>query len=120
MTTTRRSNPRRVPQPAPSRLPVQILDELLTRQLAKPELRLRFDERRFYLHVAHLLGDLRAKAGLTQAEVAQRASVSQPIIARLETGDHRRTPTFDMIYKVLQALGFTLDLAITPTRPHAA
>lgn len=45
-----------------------------------------YEERSFYLQVAHLMRDLRERAGLSQAEVAKKAKVSQPMIARLEGG----------------------------------
>lgn len=102
------------------RLRTQTLNNLVARQLRNPELRLRFDERRFYLQIAHLLAELRAESGLTQAEVARRAGVSQPMVARLERGDQRRTPTFDTIHRLLAALGYSLELSIRPMRSRAA
>lgn len=96
------------------------LHEILKKQLKRKEFRLLFDEKRFYLQIAHLVSGLRAKAGFSQAEVAKRTGVSQPMIARLEKGDHRRTPTFDTIYKILNALGYTLVINVKPTRKKAA
>jgi len=97
------------------------LETVLDRQFKKdPELRILFDERRFYLQVAHLIVDLRARAGLSQAEVAKAAGVSQPYIARLEKGDQRRAPTFDTIYKILKVLGYRLEINVTRDNKRAA
>lgn len=35
-----------------------------------------------------------------------------PILARLEKGDHRHTPTFDTIYKILKVLGYTMSINV--------
>ena len=98
----------------------QSFEELLAKQLKNKELRFFFDERRFYLQVAHLVSELRAKAGMSQIELAKRARVSQPLIARLERGDSQRAPTFDTIFKILKALGYSLELSVRPDSKMAA
>lgn len=96
------------------------LDEILSNELKNNDFKILFDEHRFYLHIAHLIAGLRLKAGLSQMEVARKASVSQPMIARLEKGDHQRTPTFDTIYKILKALGYELSINVQKVRKKAA
>lgn len=50
------------------------------------------------------LRELRLRAGLTQRELAQRAGVSQTLIARIEKGDvNPRLSTLKRIYDVLMA-----------------
>ena len=88
------------------------LSEVLVRQLKDSEVQFGFEERRFYLQIAHLVADLRAKTGMSQTELAEAAGVTQPLIARLEKGDQRRTPTFDLIYRVLKALGYQLRISV--------
>lgn len=95
-------------------------EKILERQLKNDEIRMAFDERRFYLHVARLIADLREKAGISQAQLAKAAKVSQPLIARLESGDQRRTPTFETIFKVLKALGYRMEITVQPERKGAA
>lgn len=53
---------------------------------------------------------LRQAAGLTQQQLAQRASTTQPVIARLELGV--RLPTLRTLEKVAQALGQDLHLLV--------
>ncbi len=88
------------------------LDEILTRKLKNEEFRLAFEEHRFYLQIAHLISDLRARAGLSQTEVGKRAGASQSMIARLEKGDSRRKPTLDTIFKLLKVLGYTMSIHV--------
>ncbi len=83
-------------------------------------IRLAFDEHRFYLQIARLVSDLRAKAGLSQAELAGKAGVTQPMIARLEKGDSRRTPTFETISRLVRVLGYTLSLHVQKAKKKRA
>jgi DNA-binding XRE family transcriptional regulator/predicted RNase H-like HicB family nuclease len=52
----------------------------------------------------------RLRAGLTQAELARRAGLSQPAVARLEDPDHN--PTLDMLERVAAALGVRLEVGL--------
>lgn len=54
--------------------------------------------------------DARNEKGITQRELEQLSGVSQPVIARMESG--RTVPKLDTVMKVLAALGKTL--AIVP------
>ena len=88
------------------------LTEILLKELKNDEFRLAFEEQRFYLQIARLLSNLRRTRGLSQAELARRTSVSQPMIARLEKGDHRRTPTFETIFRLLKVLGYNMSIHV--------
>ena len=50
----------------------------------------------------------RKRAGLTQADLARRAGLSQPAVARLEDPDYN--PTLDMLERVAAALGARLEV----------
>ena len=52
----------------------------------------------------------RKRAGLTQAELARRAGLSQPAVARLEDPDHN--PTLDLLERVAKALGTRLEVGL--------
>lgn len=56
--------------------------------------------------------EARRRAGLTQRQLAIRAGVSQPTIARIESGDAR--PSFDRILDLVRAAGFDLDVHVVP------
>jgi len=88
------------------------LDAILKKELKNGEFRIAFDEHRFYLQIARLISDLRTRSGLSQAELARKAGVSQPMIARLEKGDSRRQPTFDTIFRLVKVLGYTMSIQV--------
>jgi DNA-binding XRE family transcriptional regulator len=96
------------------------LEKILAKELKTKELCIAFDEQRFYLQIAHLISELRAKCEISQAELAKRAKVTQPQVARLEKGDSKRKPTFNTIYKILKALGYEMSIQIQPQRKRAA
>ncbi|HEY6844037.1 MAG TPA: helix-turn-helix transcriptional regulator [Thermoanaerobaculia bacterium] len=50
----------------------------------------------------------RLRAGLTQTELAKRTGISQPSLARIESG--RVVPRLDMAERILRACGMTLEL----------
>ena len=92
------------------------LNQLTSKYQKSEEFKIAYEGNLFYLQVAHLIRDLREKVGLSQAEVAKKAKVSQPMIARLESGDHRRTPTIETIHRILSILGYQLVLEVKPFR----
>jgi HTH-type transcriptional regulator/antitoxin HipB len=47
---------------------------------------------------------------LTQAELARRAGLSQPAVARLEDPDYN--PTLDVLERVAASLGSCLEVAL--------
>lgn len=68
---------------------------------------------------ARLLREARRRAGLTQRDLARRASTSQSVVARIESG--RTSPTAETLSKLLEAAGLELrtELAAAPvTRSH--
>ena len=88
------------------------LDKYVKSKLKDKEIALSYERVKMHLKIASIIEDLRIKEGLTQAQLAKRAGVSQPMIARLERGDQDRIPTLATINKVLQALGYEADLII--------
>lgn len=58
--------------------------------------------------LATTLSQMRARAGLTQAEVAARMKTTQTAIARLESG--RQSPTMQTLHSFARANGFCLEI----------
>ncbi len=56
----------------------------------------------------------RERAGLTQAELAKRAGISQPAIAQLEDPDSN--PTIETLQKAAKALGTELSIRLDDAR----
>ena len=65
---------------------LNVLDRLTGRSAS---LRLRIANARINLEVAQMIYDARAKAGLSQRELAERIRSRQSVIARLEDADYR-------------------------------
>ena len=61
---------------------------------------------------ARLIKEARGAAGLTQAELAERAGTSQPTIAAYEAGD--KVPNVSTLERVLRATGTTLTTSRSP------
>jgi DNA-binding XRE family transcriptional regulator len=64
------------------------------------------------------LADLRRRRGVSQAELAKMVGVSQPVIARIESGGVRNL-TMGTIVRTAAALGGTVQIRITPKRRTA-
>jgi len=80
------------------------LKEVLKRELKDPEFSFYFQREKAISEIARLVRDARLKAGLTQAQLAQKAQSSQVVIARLESGADRRTPSLDLLERIASAL----------------
>jgi len=65
-----------------------------------------------------VLREARRRSGLSQAELARRARVSQPVISAYESG--RREPGLSMLTKLVEASGHALniDLVAEPDTPR--
>lgn len=58
----------------------------------------------------------RSQSGLTQAQVAERLGVSQPAVARIESGKNVSLKT---LRRYAHALGCTVKIELTPAKPGA-
>jgi len=63
-----------------------------------------------------ILQAARARAGLSQRRLAQRAGTTQSVVARIELGE--TSPTWQTLTRLVAAAGFELDTRIT-VRPVA-
>jgi transcriptional regulator with XRE-family HTH domain len=60
----------------------------------------------------------RSSAGITQAEVAQRIGTTQSVIARLESGRGKHSPSVATLQKYAHALGCRLELRLINKMIH--
>jgi predicted nucleotidyltransferase/DNA-binding XRE family transcriptional regulator len=58
-----------------------------------------------------LVREARTRAGLTQAQLAQRAGTSQPTVAAYEAGT--KVPTVETLTRLVAAAGLRLDVSIS-------
>ena len=64
------------------------------------------------MHAAQFVREARLRAGLTQRALASRAGVSQPLVARIESG--KVQPSFERVLDLVRACGFDLDVRVVP------
>ena len=60
----------------------------------------------------------RARAGLTQAEVAKRVGTTQSAIARLESGEGKHSPSVATLQRYARALGYRLEIKLVKSRSN--
>jgi transcriptional regulator with XRE-family HTH domain len=72
-----------------------------------------YEEARAALLLGQMVHDRRTELAMTQADLAQRAGMTQPQLSRLESGG--ATPTVPLLARLAAALDADLDIAF---RPH--
>jgi ribosome-binding protein aMBF1 (putative translation factor) len=80
---------------------------------ADPEYRREWERTALARAVAVKVIAYRAEHELSQTALAKRLKMSQPAVARLESGEHY--PTFPMLLRISDALGIELAIDIAPS-----
>jgi ribosome-binding protein aMBF1 (putative translation factor) len=76
-------------------------EDVLKEELKSEAFRKGYNEELARLRIAKQIRDMRTKKGLTQADIAKKASMPQSVIARIESGQHACTlGTIDRIAHV--------------------
>jgi HTH-type transcriptional regulator / antitoxin HipB len=83
-------------------------EELRERILAKSGVREAYDA----LEPAYQIACRRIEQGMTQAELAERAGMKQPNVARLEAG--KQNLTLGLLQRLAAALGCRLEVRLVP------
>jgi ribosome-binding protein aMBF1 (putative translation factor) len=92
---------------------VAILDRM---EGESPELRRLTEEARVNAAVAQLIYAARNKAGLSQAELAERIGTKQSVISRLEDPDYEGH-SLNMLHRIAAALGQRIEIRfLTPKK----
>ena len=89
---------------------VAILDRMAGES---PELRRLTEEARVNAAVAQLIYAAREKAGLSQAELAERIGTKQSVISRLEDADYEGH-SLSMLHRIAAALGQCVEIRFLP------
>ena len=84
------------------------------RALAKPGVKAAYDALDEEFATLHALLEARKKAGLTQADIARRMGVSQPVLARIESslGNRRHSPSLNTLRRYAKACGKKLQIRL--------
>lgn len=89
-------------------------EDVLARHLdAEPGHRREWERTALARAVAVKVIAYRAEHGVSQTALAKRLGMSQPAIARLESGEHN--PTFPTLLRLSKTLGIELALDIVPS-----
>ncbi|MDD2535392.1 MAG: helix-turn-helix transcriptional regulator [Macromonas bipunctata] len=82
---------------------MKTLAEMKAAMLASPEARKEYEAQAAEFEIARELIAARARADLTQGEVAERMGTTQSVIARLESG--KRQPSMRTLQRYAHAIG---------------
>jgi DNA-binding XRE family transcriptional regulator len=85
--------------------------DYLEEQLKNPEFRAEYEALEPEFALIRQLIDLRIKRGLSQRQLAKRAEMQQPTIARLEGG---RTASLKTLRRVAEALDARVEVRLVP------
>jgi ribosome-binding protein aMBF1 (putative translation factor) len=87
-------------------------DELHAKWMKEPRYRKAYDDLEDEFQLASMMIEARARAGLTQEELAARMKTKQAVIARLESG--RVKPSTRTLERIAQATGHKLRISFEP------
>ena len=84
------------------------------KRASDPAFKLAYDALETEFAALATLLEARLAAGLTQAEVAQRMGVSQPVLARIESslGSRKHTPSLNTLKRYAEACGKRLVISM--------
>jgi len=88
------------------------LDELHQKWLKRPGYKTAYNALEEEFAIASALIEARARAGLTQEQVAERMHTTQTVIARLESG--RGKPSTRTLERFAEATGMRLRISVEP------
>jgi transcriptional regulator with XRE-family HTH domain len=94
------------------------MDDIAKRWMKDPAFKAAYDALEEEFALARELIRARAKADLTQAQVAKRMRTSQSAVARLEGG--RMNASLDTLRRYAQATGNTLRVRLDPVKVKKA
>ncbi|NEA56886.1 helix-turn-helix domain-containing protein [Streptomyces sp. SID13666] len=87
----------------------KLLGETMDEDPAVVELR---EEIRLAMELGQAVFDRRTELGISQAEMARRAGMTQPQVSRIEGGD--TLPTLPLLDRLARALESALDIHLVP------
>src|SRR5437764_15439389 len=91
-------------------------DRLVKKMLKSPAVRAEYDAQAEEFALLDELLHARQRAGLTQAEVAERMGTKTPAVARLEAGggSQRHSPSVATLRRYAEAVGCRLEIRLRP------
>jgi ribosome-binding protein aMBF1 (putative translation factor) len=94
------------------------LAETREARIHRPEAAAAYEQARLSYELAEAIRARREELGWSQRQLAERAGMTQPGIARFEAGG--TTPTLPLLERLASALGLTLTISLTPAGRKSA
>lgn len=94
----------------PKKASFKMAQPFFEKMLRDPEIRMHYEEEKAKSRIAQAVRAARTRAGLTQVELAQKIKTTQSVIARLESGTDKRTPSLDLLARIASACNAELEL----------
>jgi ribosome-binding protein aMBF1 (putative translation factor) len=87
-------------------------------RIHRPEAAAAYEQARLRFELAEAIRSRREELGWSQRQLAERAGMTQPGIARFEAGG--TTPTLPLLERLAAALGLTLQVRLAPAERRTA
>ena len=94
------------------------LAEAREARIGRPEVAAAYEQARLRYELAEAVRLRREELGWSQRQLAERAGMSQPGVARFEAGG--TTPTLPLLERLAEALGLTLTVSLSPQQRRSA
>jgi len=87
------------------------LSDMIKSQLKDDEFAYEYRRELLINAIAELIVKLRKNKKLTQSQLAEKLGTTQPVIARLESGNDSRMPSLDMLARIANATHMKINLS---------
>ncbi len=87
------------------------LKTVIEKHLKNAEFAQEYEKQLLINEISKLIVKLRQTAHLTQKELADKAGTTQPVIARLESGNDTRVPSLELLARIAYASNSKLHLS---------
>jgi ribosome-binding protein aMBF1 (putative translation factor) len=94
------------------------LAETREARIHRPEVAAAYEQSRLRYELAEAVRARREELGWSQRQLAERAGMTQPGVARFEVGG--TTPTLPLLERLASALGLTLTISLDPADRRSA
>ena len=94
------------------------LAEAREARIHRPEVAAAYEETRLRHELAEAIRSRREELGWSQRQLAERAGMTQPGVARFEAGG--TTPTLPLLERLANALGLTVTISLAPDGRRSA
>jgi len=84
--------------------------ELKEKALSNPKVREIYENPDIEMDLLDIFLKARKMTGLTQDEIARRMKTSRPVVARIESGGQKHSPSIRTLQKYASAVGFRLKI----------